>query len=719
MRLAVVYLPKGVLPHLFGEDHEGLTMNFGGINNYDITENSEAIEVKIISVNENFISDFWGSDISNISAIVGRNGIGKTSILRALHSTGDKKKKNVFYLFEETKGSWYYYNELENKNVSAEFEIKEINSNALSSVKQYYTPIVDVEQINTLSQLGIVSTGEENLDQLYLKQLLQDVVLLNDPVKSTLKAVYPDFPEYKELEIKITQHRKFDFKNLYASANMGSQDRSTVLKTYIESDLKELDSEKWDGFIDSKQFIKEQFLERYIGIINDSGLNSLFDRIWDLEEYKNLDDSQDIHNSKNFIKNFEVTLFSYFIVDATFPQTPFQGSSTFQDVIDQDSFETRFDAFFDLYMTSIYGIVRDSVESKLERVSIEDYEEIKEIINDDRHKIWTQQGFKSTDAVELMLRYLDRFKAFFDLYKNLINIISENKFEINEGSLIYKLEEHNEEDFYGLIGSYNAVIRETNNFVYPLDLISIRSTYPLSSGEKALLNFFARINNRIDKLKISLHPIFNYYLLLLDEPELGYHPVWKRKFIDAITKSIPVLFGKLTPNRNLLDTESTEFSDLKTQIIFTTHDPLTLSDIPINNVTFIDRDVETNKSFIVNHNEDIYLATFGANVHDLLAHSFFLEDGFMGEFAEGLITDLINYLTYDEEKDISESNQKPIRKWDHEIAEKVLEIIDEPLIKERVQSLYNKKVLYHDKELLRLKIRQLNNQLNKLKDEEG
>lgn len=715
MRLAAVYLPKGVLPHLFGEDHEGLTLNLGGLNNYEIIYNNDAIEVEIVSENENFISDFWGSNISNISAIVGRNGIGKTSVLRALHSTGDKKKKNVFYLFEEKEESWYYYNELETKTISSDFEIKEINSNALSSVKHYYTPIVDIEQISALSQLGLVSTGKENLDQLYLKQLLQDVLLLNDPIKDTLKNVYPNFPEYKELEIKITQHRKYDFKNVYATANLGSQDRVTVLKTYIESDMRDLEEGKWEGLI-GDGFIKENILERYINIINSSGLNSIFDQLWAQDKYGHNLGNDKLHGESDFMRNFEVTLFTYFILDATFPQTPFQGTTgNFQSIIGKDSFETIFDAFFDLYMLSIYGSVRDNIESKLERVSIQDYDKIKEVINDDRHKQFTHSGFKSSDAVELMLGYLDRFKAFFDLYNNLRNIISENKFEVKEDSLVYRLEEHNAEDFYSLIESYKKVIGLSNNFVYTLDLLSIRSAYSLSSGEKALLNFFARINNRIDRLKSSVHPIFNYYLLLLDEPELGYHPVWKRKFIDAITKSIPVLFSKLNPNKNLFDSESTDFSDLTTQIIFSTHDPLTLSDIPIDNVIFIDRNVETNTSFIVNHNEDVDLATFGANVHDLLAHSFFLENGFMGEFAEGMIKSLIIYLTNEN----SDSENPVIQfEWNEKNALKFINTVDEPFIKERLTNLFDEKYLLNDRQALINKRNEINARLDEMNHEE-
>tara|TARA_R110002111_G_scaffold150826_1_gene217531 strand:- start:94 stop:1041 length:948 start_codon:yes stop_codon:yes gene_type:complete len=314
-----------------------------------------------------------------------------------------------------------------------------------------------------------------------------------------------------------------------------------------------------------------------------------------------------------------------------------------------------------------------------------------------------------------MLRYLDRFKAFFDLYTYLRKSISENQFEIKEDSLIYKLEDHNEKDFYDLIELYNKVLGETNNFVYPLDLLTIRSTYSLSSGEKALLNFFARINNRINKLNSSGQSIFNYYLLLLDEPELGYHPVWKRKFVDAITKSIPVLFAKLNPNRNLLDTESKEFNDLKTQIIFTTHDPLTLSDIPINNVTFIDKNVDTNKSFIVNHNEDVDLATFGANVHDLLAHSFFLENGFMGEYAEGMIKSLINYLTNE-----NSDSENPVMQfeWNKMNALKFINTVDEPFIKERLTNLFDEKYLLNDKQALLDKRDEIDARLNEIEDEE-
>ena len=90
----------------------------------------------------------------------------------------------------------------------------------------------------------------------------------------------------------------------------------------------------------------------------------------------------------------------------------------------------------------------------------------------------------------------------------------------------------------------------------------------------------------------------------------------------------------------------------------------------------------------------------------------------MGEFAKEVIQDLIIYLTFKEEEEISESNIFPNKKWDEKRALKVIGIIDEPLIKERLISLHNKKFLYNEKELLSLKIQELQNQLDILNNEE-
>ena len=54
MRLVAVYFPENSLPHIFGEDHEGLTKNLGGEYFYSFNENEK--EIKIESAKKLIIS---------------------------------------------------------------------------------------------------------------------------------------------------------------------------------------------------------------------------------------------------------------------------------------------------------------------------------------------------------------------------------------------------------------------------------------------------------------------------------------------------------------------------------------------------------------------------------------------------------------------------------------------------------------------------------------
>lgn len=711
MRLAAVYFPNNSFSYLFGEGHKGFIINLGGSYFYNTTIKDEVLNISRVK-NEQFINDFWGENISLISAIVGKNGIGKTSFLRAIHKRLDKKHRNVLYLIED-ENRVFIYNEIEYQ-IESDFDLKEFAGNAFENVKMYYTPIIDVEQVNIFSDLNLVWDEQKNLNQLYLKQMLQDVRLLNDPVVEELKKVYPDFPLFKKLKISVSQHKKFSVKSVHGATNTGTLDRITVLTNYINKDIMDLEEGRFDDFI-SPQFVKEHFLERYRNIAKSTGLISLYDRLWELPEYS-IDMEDKLHSENDFLKNFEITLLTYLIIDATFPQTPFQGASfEFQSIVDSKTFEDRFDAFMEYYFVRIYEIVTEQIKGRLGRVSIKDYEKIKKIIKEPNHTKWTQSGFKSSDAVELMSRYLERFKAYFDLYVILKETIDKKKFEIHDGYFVYELGKHNESDFVKIIEAYEKLDELSLGLVYTLDLLSIKSDYPISSGEKSLINFFSRINERVNKMKTGGHPIFDFNILLLDEAELGFHPIWKRKFVNAISKCLPIIFKKLTPNKSLIGDDAKIAENLKLQIIFTTHDPLTLSDIPINNVTFINQDRDTNNSFLIDKKKVIDLATFGANVHDILAHSFFLENGFMGEFAEGMIKSLIRHLTEETDKDLDTLISLD---WDKTTIQKFINAVDEPFIKERLSNLYDEKYFLNNRKALEDRKAEIEARLKEMDDEE-
>ncbi|MGN7986065.1 AAA family ATPase [Pedobacter sp. 22226] len=187
----------------------------------------------------------------------------------------------------------------------------------------------------------------------------------------------------------------------------------------------------------------------------------------------------------------------------------------------------------------------------------------------------------------------------------------------------------------------------------------------LSSGENALLNFFSKLYDFLEfKLNVKTNPKPNLqtFVLLLDEADLGFHPVWKKKFVKAIVQTIPHFFDRYPQKPTL-------------QIILTTHDPLSLSDLPSSNVVYLMAD----ETHIYTDDKDIK-NTFGANITDLLADSFFLSDGLIGDFAKDKIKEIVNWLNQADNNDGAGHYKK------------LIEIIDEPIAKRKLAEMYDEKM---------------------------
>ena len=145
----------------------------------------------------------------------------------------------------------------------------------------------------------------------------------------------------------------------------------------------------------------------------------------------------------------------------------------------------------------------------------------------------------------------------------------------------------------------------------------------LSSGEQQYIFNINTITYHINNLK-TIKPIegskiknYNYINIVLDEIELYYHPEYQKNLIKDLRKEIKKIDS---------------LGDLKNfNIIFLTHSPFILSDIPNENILRLEDGFPSVRDFD---------PTFGANIHDLLANDFFLQ-GFMGEFAKSFITKLI------------------------------------------------------------------------------
>lgn len=237
----------------------------------------------------------------------------------------------------------------------------------------------------------------------------------------------------------------------------------------------------------------------------------------------------------------------------------------------------------------------------------------------------------------------------------------DSKIEVEYGSDSYKR-------FLKLVEKY--AIYQKHSFI--LKYICIGGLQ-FSSGERALLNFFSWLH---------LVPFFKYIsddvqeslkdnvLLLIDEIDLYCHPGWQQKMLYYLLDEARMLFrGK------------------NVQIIFTTHSPIILSDMPKSNVIYLSRDEENNKCRVdepKNHDE-----TFGANIYRLFDDAFFLEEqGQVGEFAKRKIKNLIDRLK-PVQGDNGRFTYQRINENMTEL-EQEISLIGEPIIKDRLYTMLYK-----------------------------
>ncbi len=214
----------------------------------------------------------------------------------------------------------------------------------------------------------------------------------------------------------------------------------------------------------------------------------------------------------------------------------------------------------------------------------------------------------------------------------------------------------------------------------------------LSSGEKqkiyaisSLIYHLRNLNSVKDQSSQLLPPLlrlikYQYVNIVFDEIELYYHPELQRRFIKDLLDNIYAADLKEILGINCL---------------FITHSPFILSDIPNENILYL-KIVDRKAVQWPQANE-----TFGGNIHDLLANSFFLEsNGYMGEHARQVINSLFYYLTPDNKKQQKTPPQLEIN-WNQETARAVIDMVGESLIRRSLNELYSDRFLREDDEIER------------------
>ena len=289
------------------------------------------------------------------------------------------------------------------------------------------------------------------------------------------------------------------------------------------------------------------------------------------------------------------------------------------------------------------------------------------------------------------VRKMLNFYIDFETKEELKNTLK-NKFEVlqNSNKTVLQLKKVNMiklEDYPKIPNDIKQIeeLKGISKNLYRKERRKVFDFMSLSTGEQRIIRFMADLYLVANLQKIDTNTKFYTDVYIFDEMDLSWHPEWQRKMVFYVL--------------DILKKVSTE-KNRKMNIIFTTHSPFILSDMPQDNVVILEKD---SKGITIPKNP--INNTFATNIHELFKESFFMEST-MGEFAKNQIKRFINEIDKIEDKE------------SFEILERKINMIGEPIIRiQLLKELYNKKYIEccidDEKELCK----QLKLENNKLKRE--
>jgi len=301
-----------------------------------------------------------------------------------------------------------------------------------------------------------------------------------------------------------------------------------------------------------------------------------------------------------------------------------------------------------------------------------------------------------------LLKIID--KDYFGQDNKVVSIVSDDERNLLElDNIIWILDSYEEYSFLENLNQKHDVNELVSVLKYIPKWINIsfldktKTINSLSSGEKSLFSTVVNVFYHLFLEGIDYSSQKNIYLFL-DEIEVGKHPQWQKSLINQLI--------------NIFNSEY----NIHLNIILATHSPFIISDLPKENIIFLDtfnNGTDKNKELTstkypkldrkdlehgncINVSKHIEINPFGANIHTLLSDGFFMDDGLMGEFAKNKIQEILNFL--DEEKD------EELKTIEDSQVLSIIKSIGEDFLREKLLSMYDDKFkLSKEEKIKRLK----------------
>ena len=554
---------------------------------------------------ENFYSvDKDGRAVSQVTCIVGKNGTGKTNLLKHIYNTDlvfNKKYKekyiyfNTVQVFEFDNKLKIYHNLEKEINVVTE---EQYELYVMNSVRNDIDEIVNYGDYANISKFYLSNDYWVSINNNFIENGRQAKLAITPYDIHIAQSTFFDKICVLQTGLTVCNDEFYRF-NQYLKKNANQSYLQNIfylflyyntIKTDASSDLLNLLNKfsvqfhainEMDQFIDCfglLQIHKNGFKWKKI-FYNSTGDNPIGDIIKATGDTNFSRFSIDclkicvIYSfliEKQLLKRFK--LYNTLIVELLF------NLYQIENIFELENYDVEY--LIGKFKSYIESINKDSVERSLKQKELE----------------YFNQANKSVSALERLL--------------------GENSSDINNFRLNYL---GNKQFVVNFLDYIIKELEDDRSFI--LKYIWVKSGF--SSGEFGYLNFFSCLS-AIPYWKYfsnnAIKGISSYVLLMIDEPDSFCHPEWQRCLLKKIISTCESLY-----------------KDKKIHIIFSTHSPLFLSDIPGQNVIKL---TQSNTQVTLSGNG---IKTFAANIFDLYNDDFFL-DKFIGDFAYNKINNAIKVI---------------------------------------------------------------------------
>ncbi len=568
------------------------------------------LRIKKFNPDDEFIYKYFPEN-QFISLIVGKNGTGKTSILELLNTWGnsaryvtsldiDKESKKIIEKYKRENKFFCIF--LDKDNDGLLFWGVIIHKKDKSKIR-----FVEFGKISEIKEFTLKLPPKE----IYSRES-----------KTDLEKTYFSLDDYKVQIHLITKEFKEWWQKPLVGASWGEDFKSNYLK-------------------DNESFLRNLFKCKNINIISEILSIDKYTKFPDYFvvgiPYVNLVRDKRPYDFENFLKEIKSSELPKDKKELV--KSSVEKLEILHKIISGKELEPipRIKAilFIHAFLESIdvmignYSAWKNFIESKEFEIFFEKLETIRELEKNTEIKDLIKDIYEHYKKIELKIERtiytsiinesLEKIELFLASLEKLIK--DREKVEQREfnGQILIRMEINkfkNDSSFLKKIA--NLVDRYLALKLYSFNPIGLDFGPPLSSGQKALLSVFADISEVLDGENCSQKDSEENVILLLDEPDVFFHPEWQRLFIYFLTE----FFKRKFPEKNF-------------HTIITTHSPFLLSDIPKENCVFLDLEItgegeKQEHKTIVKPKEKIS-HTLAQNIYYLLADGFFMEKG-IGEY---------------------------------------------------------------------------------------